>query len=444
MMPLYTSWLTVADYGLTDIISVYVSLLIGVVTCCIGESLFIFPKGAPAEEQRKFFTSGCSFLAFAVLLAAAVFYVVDIFSQACNFKNSFTDNIWLIYFMLLSQIAQQISQQFVRSIDLMKVYSITGIVAAVSTAAYAFLLIPENGVEGFVWSIILANLTAGAFAIFASRSYRYFSFRFFDKKSLSTMLKYSLPLIPNGIMWWLVNAFNRPLLEAHLGMHDIGIYAVANKFPGVLGMVFIVFVTSWQISVLEEYGKNDFQKFYNKVFRLVWSGLLVVFIVLTLLSKVIVSIFAANEFFEAWRYVPLLTLGVFFSNISGFAGSIFSAVKQSKYFFYSSLWGAVIAVALNFALIPLFGLLGACFSVIISFAVMAVSRIIYSWKFVKLEKLACPLLLLLLSVALAILYIVELDVLYVLAASVVVVFVIASSNRVIIHELINKLRKKVL
>lgn len=50
MLPLYTRWLSVDDYGLTDILNVYVSLLLGVVTCCIAESLFIFPKGVDEEK----------------------------------------------------------------------------------------------------------------------------------------------------------------------------------------------------------------------------------------------------------------------------------------------------------------------------------------------------------------------------------------------------------
>ena len=45
MLPFYTSWLSVEDYGVTDIINVYVSFLVSIVSCCIAESIFIFnPK----------------------------------------------------------------------------------------------------------------------------------------------------------------------------------------------------------------------------------------------------------------------------------------------------------------------------------------------------------------------------------------------------------------
>lgn len=45
------------------------------------------------------------------------------------------------------------------------------------------------------------------------------------------MLSYSMPLVPNNIMWWLVSALNRPVMEIYLGMEAIGLFAVANKFP---------------------------------------------------------------------------------------------------------------------------------------------------------------------------------------------------------------------
>ena len=43
MLPFYTSWLSVEDYGVTDIINVYVSFLVSIVSCCIAES--ILPVG---------------------------------------------------------------------------------------------------------------------------------------------------------------------------------------------------------------------------------------------------------------------------------------------------------------------------------------------------------------------------------------------------------------
>lgn len=386
MLPFYTRWLSVEDYGITDIITVYVTLLFSIVTCCIGESLFIYPKNALPDEQQRYYSSGTAFLVAMTGLYAILFSCADYVFSISDVSNSFADHIWLIYFMLVSQVVQQVSQQFTRSIDRMEVYSVTGVIYTASTAGFAFFLIPGHGVTGFVWSIILANVTSGLYSFIFSESYKYLELKSINRNYVRKMLQYSVPLIPNGIMWWVVGAMNRPLMEHYLGFHDIGIFAVANKIPNILSMVFTVFITSWQISVLEEFGKDGYDKFYNTVFRLVYILLISVLLTITLSSKLIISIFADSAYNDAWKYVPLLTLGVFFSNISGFAGVNFSATKESKYFFYSSVWGALAAVLSNFILIPIYGLYGSCMSVILSFFIMAISRICYGWKYVRIEK----------------------------------------------------------
>lgn len=384
MLPFYTKWLSVDDYGLTDILNVYVSLLLGVITCCIAESLFIFPKGCNDDDKKEYFTSGISFLLVSMAITAIVFAIISFVGNHIGWSNSFADNIWIIYGMIACSMMQQVTQQFTRSLDKMTVYSMTGIVVTVFTILFSFLIIPKHGVYGYVLSTNLACFVGALYSFSFSGSYRYLNFNFVSKEKCKEMLKYSIPLIPNGIMWWLVGALNRPIMESNVGLYGVGLYAVANKFPSIISTLFVIFGTSWQISVLEEFGKPGYSNFYNKVFRLVFVLLFFALIVLTLSSELLISVFADEKFHEAWRYVPILALGVMFSNVSGMAGANFSASRQSKYYFYSSIWGAVVAVILNIFLIPLCGLYGAVLSVAFSFLAMAISRVAYAWKYVKL------------------------------------------------------------
>jgi len=116
------------------------------------------------------------------------------------------------------------------------------------TAICSFILIPLKGVVGYVLSLILANLFTGVYSFFFSGSYKYCSPGSVNNEYCREMLQYSVPLIPNGVMWWLVNALNRPIMETYVGLHGIGLFAVANKFPGIIAMIFTIFVSSWQIS----------------------------------------------------------------------------------------------------------------------------------------------------------------------------------------------------
>jgi O-antigen/teichoic acid export membrane protein len=398
MLPFYTRWLSVEDYGTSDIINVYVSLLLGLVTACITESVFIFPKGKPIEKQKNYFSSGLVFAICSLFLTAILFKVVKIFFTANRIANSFTQSTWLIYGLMVANFLQQYVQQFTRSIDKMKVYSATGVTITVSTATFSFFIIPQWGVFGYVLALIFANFTGMLYSFLCSGAYKYFSVKMVKKSACFEMLKYSIPLMPNNMMWWLVGALNRPIMEQYLGMHSVGIFAVANKFPGIVSLLFSVFGLSWQISVLEEFGKEGYNRFFNMVLRLVALGLFLLFFVMAICSKLIIRIFVAPDFYDASKYVALLTLGAVFSCLAGVVGSNFSAIHQSKYFFYSSIWSSICAVVGNVILIPAFGIVGASITVTISFLVLLISRTIYAWSYVKIQNAKIYLLMITLGI----------------------------------------------
>ena len=432
MLPLYTRWLSVEDYGITDILTVYVTLLSYIVTCGIFNAIFVFPSGAERDQQEKYFSSGLIFSLVMFVASAILFTAVGLCSDLLDWKNSFTTHLWFVYFMLITTALQQYTQQFVRSIGKMVVFSTTGIVVTVATVLFSFVLIPQFGVSGYICSIITANLLGAVYSFVCSSSHNYFSWRQFDRSSCTEMLKYAVPTIPNGIMWWLVSALNRPLMEKHLGLHDIGLFAVANKFPGILSMLFSIFAVSWSISVLEEFNKEGYSIFFNKVMFFVFSLLCSAYIVITVCSKLLVSLFAAAEFFEAWRYIPIMTLSVLFANMAGFAGTNFQATKESKYYFYSSVWGGLTAVVCNILLIPTIGLLGATIATMISFLVMFVSRVIYGWRYVQIVNFRKYSIVILGCLAVAVMSYIEINpiVLYAFAATMLLIILFFSKDTI--------------
>jgi O-antigen/teichoic acid export membrane protein len=263
----------------------------------------------------------------------------------------------------------------------------SGLLLTVFSAVLAFVLIPMYGFMGFIAAQVISSLLASLYTFIFSKAISFFSFSAIKKESYREMLLYSIPLIPNGIMWGLVSALNRPIIEHYSSMNEVGLFAVANKFPALLIMVFSIFIFSWQISVLEEFNNEGYKLFYNKVLRVIFIVLTFLSCGLTIFSKLIITVMADDKFIEAWRLVPILTIAVLFSSLSGFVGTNFSATRESKYFFYSSVWGAIASVLFNFLLIPNFGLFGAAMAVVLSFAVMAISRIVYSWKHVQISSI---------------------------------------------------------
>lgn len=398
MLPFYTEWLSVADYGATDLISVYVTFLLSIVTCCLSEAIFIFPKDQELEKQKKYFSSGLIFVAICFIIVGLLFALTRQVFLTYQISNTFTDYTWFIWGMIVATFLQAYIQQFSRSIDKVRVYAVSGIILTALTALFSFVLMPRFGLYGYLYAQILSLLFSALYTFLAIKGYRYFST---DIKSISfcrEMLKYSIPLIPNGIMWWLVGALNRPIMEDKLGLDAVGIFAVANKFPSIIIMLFTVFIYSWQISVIEEFKKEGYKEFYNKILRILFLGLTLVSCLMAIFSKLIISVMADEKFYEAWKYVPILCIAVLFSSLSGFVGTNFSATRESKYYFYSSIWGALASILFNFLLIPNYGLWGVALAVVLSYMVMAISRIMYSWKYVQIDNAFSYLAMLIVNV----------------------------------------------
>lgn len=384
MLPFYTHYLSTVDYGVGSIITTYSHLIVGVLSCCIADSIFIYPKDADKKGRQQYFTSGLYFLMMNYAICMAVFGAIQFAASQFGFIGTFIDNIWWIFAFVTSSYIKSYFQQFTRSIDKLMVYSTTGIIETIATAGLAIILIPSMGLTGYLWANVLSALLGALYSFIVSGSWKYLSLNAYDKAHLTEMLKYSIPLIPNGLMWWLVNSMNRPVMEKFLGLSDVGIYAVASKFPSIIMMVISLFSSAWTISLLEEFKKPDFNYFFNRTLKFVTFLCILTGCAITLSSKLIIRIFADAAYYEAWKYVPVLTLGVIMQCMSGFIGGVFSAEKKSKYYFYSSIWGGAASLLLTFVCIKYWGLFGAGAAICGSFLVMTIVRLFYAWKHINL------------------------------------------------------------
>lgn len=412
MLPLYTRWMNPEEFGTSDVVTVYASLLMSFVSLCIADAIFVLPKRSTEEEKKSYYSSGVVYTIGALILSALLIIIAQKICISRRISNSFVDNFWLIYLMMATQYVQSFTQNFAQAIDKMLVYGLTGVVSTACMAGFAFIFIPGNGAFGYVLSVALAQICATVFTCVASKSYKYFSFGSVDKAKLKDLLKYGMPLIPNSIMWWLVNGMNRPLIIEYIGMDANGLLAVANKLPVVISMMFVIFSNAFTVSLLEEYGKEGFVAFFDNSLKIIMIPTILAASFLAMLSQPVIQLFTTPEYYVAYKYMPLCILGVLLQSISGFIGGVFAARKESKYFFYSSCWGAVASLVAMFILIPTIKLYGAVLSVVISFLIMVVVRYLYAQKDLKGIDLKYYTLLLVLYSCIAVVVILEMATLW--------------------------------
>jgi O-antigen/teichoic acid export membrane protein len=245
-------------------------------------------------------------------------------------------------------------------------------------------MIPKYGIWGYVLSLITAYLITAFYSIIFSRSFKYIDIKKASFQACREMFKFSVPLVPIILIQWFTNGLSRPMMAETLGMYSLGIFAVANKFAGVIQMLFTIFEISWQSSALEEFGKESYQDFFNKVFRLITSGLLFMLFIAIFSRQIIVRVFTTREYYSASKYIPLLILAIIIHCLGFFTGSNFYVMKKSKLFFFPAMIMGITSLILYQVLIPRFGILGTALSLICSYLISLITSIFLCRKYVKI------------------------------------------------------------
>ena len=151
MLPLYTRWLSIEEFGLVDLLQIYSALLIVIVGACIIDAIFVLPSNKNDEEQTSYFTSGFCFIGIVSVNYLFPYYHSLAYVPDDVIPNSVKSSKWYLCILLISSLFQGYTQNFCMSIDKMKAYSITGFINTLSSCTLSFLLIPLLKAEGYVF-----------------------------------------------------------------------------------------------------------------------------------------------------------------------------------------------------------------------------------------------------------------------------------------------------
>lgn len=384
LLPLYTGYLSTSDYGIVDLITTYVTLLVPIITLELEMSIFRFlvdsrgnKKDTKELMSNNFFLLGVCLSIFIVLyLIVGMFvnipykYVILINIIVCTLSGNFL----------------QIARGFGKTLD----YSISCILTGVTTILSNILLIAvfKLGAVGMIISMALANGICSLYLFIKLKMYNYVDFNFTNKKLIKSMYSYSIPLIPNGISWWIINVSDRSIISWILGTAANGIYAVSNKFPTILSSLLGVFNLSWSESAALHINSNDRDQFFSDITNTVVKLFSSLGVGMIACMPFIFPILINSKYIDAYYHIPILILGAVFNVVICLYSAIYIAKKMTKEVAFTSIIGAIINILVNVILIKKIGIFAASLSTAISYFVMMLYRYFDLKKYmnIKFEK----------------------------------------------------------
>ena len=401
LVPLYTKAFTTSEYGTVDLITTIGTILVPIITLNIGEAVMRF--ALDDDANRNNITSiGIFYAALSFLLGFSAFLVLNFFPQI-------TVNKWLVYFYCVSQGLYHTFACNLRGQEKLFHYAAGNILHTFVAAILniIFLLTLRLGVNGYFSAYIISNLVSFLYCFAFGDVFATFRNFHLDKDLMKKMVSYAIVLVPNSLMWWIMNSSDHIMVTSMISIAANGIYAISYKIPSILSSLSTVFNQAWSYSAIHENKSDDREAFNNTMFDKLVRFQLIVTVFLMIIIRPFLKIYVQPAYYEAWKYTPYLLVGYFFLTMGTFLSTTYTVQKDSKGFLYSGTTGAVANITLNWLLIPIWGIHGAAFATCVSYIIVFLYRSRDTKKYItihvfKREYIAGYVLLILTAASMAI------------------------------------------
>lgn len=404
LLPLYTTHITVAEYGVLGILEITIMILTQVFILGQSHAFLRFHDLEEYKERRK----STLFTIFIFLFAIGL--LINIVGQSFTLKLSslfskptdFAIYFRLCFVIIFLRIIDNLFLSVLRANEKSIFYAIANTIKLIIILSFNiyFVAFVKIGIKGILYSYLIGDciLFLILFPNMLSKMIPKF-----DVDILKKTFTFGAPFIFGGLAYTLLNMGDRYILKLLVDYKEVGLYNLGYKVAGVLNMFLI---QSFTLGLLpfayKMYGQKGDKRYYSKMltyfmFVLCWAGL-----GLSLFSKELIKLLALNsDYWEAYIVVPVIVLAYIFSGGKSVTSLGMYLTGKTKFIAYNTTFAMLLNIGLNFLLVPKYGMMGAAIATLIAFIVLYVISQIVSNRFYKIPFENRKILnLLLLSIAL--------------------------------------------
>ena len=372
MVPMYTYFVhDTSDFGYYDICLAVCLLLIPFVTLQLRDGAFRFLLDCDSDTQRKRIVT---FVSRTMVTTMSLTLVI------AGAMALFTNIQYLGYAvgLLIAMSLQEVYSQVFRGLGNNRAFVAVGILSALGIGVFSILFVA--GLGWGIKGIFLANIIARILALIVVEARvrlitSHTSWKIDSRQVAHDIIRYTLPLLPGSLCWWLTGSSDRLFISHFLGLDVNGVYAVAIRFTGIIYTLAIIFYQAWQETAILQYNSPDRDSFFSKMFNsyiFLLAGILVGYV---FMLKVNYGWLVASEYRESLNFIYPLGLSAVIFAIAAFFDMGYQCAKDTKRTLPAIVLAAIVNVALNFTLIKPLGVYGVILTLLVTYLVL----VIYRW-----------------------------------------------------------------
>jgi len=381
LLPVYTHYLTPADYGKIETLLALTTVLGIILRAGISSAFFRFYFDAEDPAARRtvlrtsfWFTMGAGTLGLLLLLVFAAPLSDFLFgtSSAQNLVRAAGVALWagVNYEQLTSLFrVEERSVAFVCA-SLANVFITIGLTLVLVVSL-------DKGALG----VIVGNFSGTLIVYVALLGFRREQLGLqFDRELLRQMNRFGIPLVPTALFLWVTNFSDRFFLVKLSSVSEAGLYSVGVRVASAMVLLLTAFRMAWPAFAYSIRDEDEAKRTYAYVLTYLTVVTAWVALGLTLFAPWLVDLLAAPRFAESYEVVgPLAFASVAFAAYIVVAIGV-GRLRRTQFNWVVTGAAAIVNVALNLALIPPYGMIGAALATVAAYVTMAVGMAWWSQR----------------------------------------------------------------
>ena len=216
LVPLYTNFLTTAEYGTADLVTTFTTLLFPFTALSIEKAVIRFGMKTDERKEDVLCTSFVVLL-FSIVFTITLIPIFPLYNPIAPWKY------YLAVLVILSNITE-VERAYLKVKNRNKAYSIIGIVqtAVLAGTNVLMLTVLHTGVQGYLVSNIAGLCSCAVISVFASGIHKDIWNGRFNSLLLKRMVAFSAPLVFSGISWWVMHSSDKVMIEWLVGASALG------------------------------------------------------------------------------------------------------------------------------------------------------------------------------------------------------------------------------
>lgn len=194
-----------------------------------------------------------------------------------------------------------------------------------------------------------------------------FTLKDIDRDMEIRLLKLGIPVMPSFVFYWIINSSQRIIITNYISLEAAGIYATGAKLAQVSQLIYLAFTTGWQYFAFSTMKNADHKRLISKTSEYLGGISFFASCAVVLLSEFVVRLLFKPEYQQSAIVLPALFLAPLIQMLYQSISSQFLVIKKTGYGLICLASGSIVALGLEFALLPVLGMAGPAIAALVGF-----------------------------------------------------------------------------